>query len=69
MCLQTKLFDGRWFFKCQNGLNECMKNKWQACSIHVLPSKLPLLTNYLVCNMISTEGDQSGYKVRIITTF
>ncbi|XP_015380401.1 PREDICTED: gamma-interferon-inducible lysosomal thiol reductase-like [Diuraphis noxia] len=57
-----KLFEGRWFFKCQNGLTECMKNKWQACSIHVLPSKLQLLANYLVCYMSSTVETHSGYQ-------
>lgn len=63
--LQKKSFDGRWFFKCQKGLTECMKNKWQSCSIHVLPSKLQsLLAQYLMCYMDST--DQSGYQVKII---
>jgi len=66
LTLQKKLFEGRWFFKCQNGLTECMKNKWQACSIHVLPSKLQLLAKYLVCYMSSTVEMHSGYQVRII---
>uniref|UniRef100_A0A2H8TWU5 Gamma-interferon-inducible lysosomal thiol reductase n=1 Tax=Melanaphis sacchari TaxID=742174 RepID=A0A2H8TWU5_9HEMI len=57
-----KLFEGKWFFKCQNGLTECMKNKWQACSIHVLPSKLQILANYLVCYMSSTSEVHSGYQ-------
>jgi len=57
---EKKLFEGKWFFKCQNGLKECMKNKWQACSIHILPSKLQLMTNYLMCDMNSTEG--TGYQ-------
>ncbi|XP_060875416.1 gamma-interferon-inducible lysosomal thiol reductase-like [Metopolophium dirhodum] len=57
-----KIFEGRWFFKCQNGLTECMKTKWQACSIHVLPSKLQLLANYLVCYMSSKVETHSGYQ-------
>lgn len=67
--LQKKSFEGRWFFKCQNGLNECMKNKWQACSVHVLPSKMQLLANYLVCYMSSKIETHSGYQVRIIFEF
>ncbi|XP_025406030.1 gamma-interferon-inducible lysosomal thiol reductase-like [Sipha flava] len=59
---EKKLFDGRWFFKCQNGLNECMKNKWQVCSIQVLLSKRPLLASYLVCYMNSTNEIHSGYQ-------
>ncbi|XP_060852590.1 gamma-interferon-inducible lysosomal thiol reductase-like [Rhopalosiphum padi] len=57
-----KLFEGKWFFKCKKGLTECMKNKWQACSIHVLPSKLQILANYLVCYMSSTGERHSGYQ-------
>lgn len=63
--LQKKSFDGRWYFRCRNGLDECLKNKWQACSIHVLPVKLQLLANYLVCYMNSTDEILSGYQVRI----
>jgi len=59
---QQKMFEGKWYFKCQNGVNECMKNKWQACSIHVLPPKLHLLASYLVCYMNSTDEILSGYQ-------
>lgn len=57
-----KIFEGKWFFKCPKGLTECMKNKWQACSIHVLPSKQQVLANYLVCYMSSTSEVHSGYQ-------
>jgi len=67
--LQQKLFEGKWFFKCQNGVNECMKNKWQACSIHVLPPKLHLLASYLACYMNSTDEILSGYQVRILLRY
>lgn len=66
--LQTKLIEGRWFFKCQNGFNECLKNKWQICSIQVLLYKVPVLARYLVCYMNSTDEIRSGYQVRIIFT-
>ncbi|VVC45171.1 Gamma interferon inducible lysosomal thiol reductase GILT [Cinara cedri] len=59
---EKKSFDGRWYFKCKNGPDECSKNKWQACSIHILPSKLQLLANYLVCYMNSTDKILSGYQ-------
>jgi len=66
--LQQKLFEGKWFFKCRNGVNECMKNKWQACSIHVLPPKLhTTLASYLACYMSSTDEILSGYQVSFET--
>lgn len=60
------MIEGRWFFKCQNGFNECLKNKWQVCSIQVLLYKVQVLAHYLVCYMNSTDEIRSGYQVRII---
>lgn len=66
--MQKKLIEGRWFFKCQNGFNECLKNKWQICSIQVLQYKVPVLPHYLVCYMNSTDEIRSEYQVRMIFT-
>ncbi|XP_050441943.1 gamma-interferon-inducible lysosomal thiol reductase-like [Adelges cooleyi] len=59
-CKQEKI-DGKWNFTCQHGAPEFAKNKWQACSINVLPSKPKCLAKYITCYMTSVHKSHTGY--------
>jgi len=47
--------DGKWYFTCQHGLNECAKNLIETCSLHIMKNVTAAFP-YIHCVEI-TEGE------------